>query len=488
MKYAKIARRNALRAMAGVGVALPLLQTFRGFGTAEAQPTNYPKRLIIYATVHTGWPEQFWPLLAGQSARPQTPPANEYVTGLDALDVTDFSFSPILKPLEKHKSRLLITEGIDGFDGNHQGYSNYFGGRPSNFENVGGGVTVDHVLAKDLNLASVTKFANLQFGVKANSIDSGMGARLSWYGPEMPAAPESNPAKAYERIFADFKPPNATAPAAGPDPVLARRQSVLDASAKQLMDLQTRLPFKEDRDKLEQHLDSIRMVEQLVGKGSGSGALQACGKPTIPAGLDEFSEADAPAIAQAQIENMVLAMSCDLTRIATYQFYDDMGSFGHPWLGITKQHHNDLGHAPSEDADSQQQILKIETWQSGQVASLLDRLASMPEGAGTMLDNTLVVFVQTATRGNYHGNTNSPLVLAGNLAGNVIRTGRYMRFKRTASQGSRPVGGGGEALSNLGFARTSSDLCLTLLKAFGSNATTFGDPARLTGGIHEILA
>jgi len=63
-----------------------------------------------------------------------------------------------------------------------------------------------------------------------------------------------------------------------------------------------------------------------------------------------------------------------------------------------------------------------------------------------------------------------------------------MRFKRTASQGSRPVGGGGEALSNLGFARTSSDLCLTLLKAFGSNATTFGDPARLTGGIHEILA
>lgn len=489
MKYAKIARRNALRALAGVGVALPLLQTFRGFGSAVAQPNNYPKRLIIYATVHTSWPEQFWPILPGQSAPAIAPPSmNEYVTGLSALDVTDFQFSTILKPLEAHRSRLLIAEGIDGWDGNHQGYSNYFGGRPSNLENIGGGVTVDHVLAKELNLSSVTKFANLQLGVLANSLDTGVGARLSWYGPEMPAPPECDPSKAFERIFANFTPPSGTASPAAPDPAIARRASVLDASAKQLQELQTRLPFQEDRDKLEQHLTSLRAVEMMVGQGAGTGALQGCGKPAVPPKLDEFSEADAPAIAQAQIENMVLAMSCDLTRIATYQFYDDMGGFRHPWLGITKGHHNDLGHAPSEDMDSQQQILKIQTWHSSQVAALLDRLGSIPEGAGTMLDNTLVVFASTATRGNNHTNTNSPIVLAGNLAGNLIRSGRYMRFQRAPSQGTRPVGGGGEATSQIGVARSTSDLCFTLMKAFGLNPTSFGDPARFNGGINEILA
>ncbi len=488
MKYAKIARRNALRAIAGSTLALPLLQTFRGFGSASAQAASYPKRVIIYATVHTAWPEQFWPVLAGQPARAKTPPDGAFVSGLDALDVTDFTFSESLKPLERHRSRLLITENVDGFDGNHQGYSNLFGGHPSNIENIGGGITVDHVLAKELDLANVTKFANLQVGVKANALEEGAGARLSWYGPQMPAPPECDPKKLYDTLFANFTPPASSGPAAAPDPAIDRRQSVLDASALQLQELQKRLPLPEDRAKLEQHLDSIRMVEQLVGRGTGSGALQGCGKPQAPGSLDPFSEADAPAIADAQIENLVLGMSCDLTRVATYQFYDDMGSYGHPWLGITKQHHNDLGHAPSEDMASQGDILKIAVYQAEQVAKLLDRLGSIPEGAGSMLDNTLVVFVNTATRGNVHSNMNLPLVLAGNMGGNTLRTGRYMRFKRAPSQGSRPVGAMGEAMSDLGVARTSSDLCLTLMKAFGLNPTTFGDPARFTGGINEILA
>ena len=117
---------------------------------------------------------------------------------------------------------------------------------------------------------------------------------------------------------------------------------------------------------------------------------------------------------------------------------------------------------------------------------MLDRLASIPEGTGSMLDNTLVVFMQTHTRGHTHSNMNLNLVLAGNLGGNLLKKGRYIRFPRAGSGDDRSVGG--EATTPLGLARTSSDLCFTIMQGFGLNPKGFGMPTRFTGGLPEIKA
>ena len=482
MKQARIARRNALRAIAGASLALPLLQTFRGFNDARAAVSAYPQRLIIYATMNSGWPEQFWPTLGGQTPIPERPAEGYYVSGLDALDTTDFSLSPILKPLEQHKNRMLILEGIDGFDGGHEGYGSILTGMLSPMEAGGkeGGPSFDQILAKGLDLANKTKFASLQFGVK-----SAGGVAFSAYDAGMPAAPEDDPARMYDRVFTGFTPSAAGAPTI--DPLVARRQSVLHASAKQLIELQARLPLQQDKDKLEAHLQSIREVEGLVGRGAGSGSLSACGKPPAVPKLDPIADMDLPAVAKAHMETMILSLACDLTRVATFQFYSEESPFPHthPWLGITEEHHNALGHGDPNDLSIQRKIKTIETWQSEQVAYLLDRLASIPEGAGTMLDNTLVVFMQTHTRGHAHSNMNLPIVVAGNVNG-ALRQGRYVRFKRQASGGDRPVGG--DASAPLGLARTTSDLWFTLLQTFGLNPTGFGLPERFTGGVPEIKA
>ena len=124
-----------------------------------------------------------------------------------------------------------------------------------------------------------------------------------------------------------------------------------------------------------------------------------------------------------QIDTMVAALACDQTRIATFMYENGNGQKVPRWLGIYEEHH-DLSHR--QDAASLDKLTAINTDIAEHYAYLLQKLDSIPEGDGTMLDNTFVVWANELGDGRYHRTENIPFVLAGG-AGGYFETGRFIR-------------------------------------------------------------
>ena len=125
-----------------------------------------------------------------------------------------------------------------------------------------------------------------------------------------------------------------------------------------------------------------------------------------------------------------MALACDLTRVGTIQWERSVGDVRFTWLGITRGHHA-ISHDPDTNTDSVELLTKINIWYAEQFAYLLDKLASIKEGTGTMLDNTLVFWCNELSRGNAHSHPDMPFVLAGR-AGGALKTGRFLQFPEEA--------------------------------------------------------
>ena len=134
-----------------------------------------------------------------------------------------------------------------------------------------------------------------------------------------------------------------------------------------------------------------------------------------------------------------MALACDLTRVATIQWERSVGDVRFSWLGATRGHHA-YSHDADSVADTVEMLTKINIWYSEQFAYLLGKLASIREGTGTMLDNTLVFWCNELSRGNSHSHPDMPFVLAGR-AGGALRTGRFLSYpedrQRSAQQPAR---------------------------------------------------
>jgi hypothetical protein len=250
---------------------------------------------------------------------------------------------------------------------------------------------------------------------------------------------------------------------------------VLDAAIAQMTSLRTRLGSL-DRAKLDNHLDSMRAIEmQLENASTATPAARSCGTPMPPAASTQ-DDARMPAIAKAQIDQVAMAVACDLSRVMTLQIGQEGCNLTHPFLGITQPHHTVIGHGDDKDLANLDRMVKIGTWHASQVAYLLDQLAMIKEGEATALDNTLVLWVNGLSKGNSHCNGNIPTVLAGNV-GKQLRSGRYVRFARDPKKSNYPF--------NVG--KTFGDLCVTVARAMGLSLTTFGDPRYMNGGMAAEL-
>jgi hypothetical protein len=159
----------------------------------------------------------------------------------------------------------------------------------------------------------------------------------------------------------------------------------------------------------------------------------------------------------------VMALACDLTRVGSIMWTNSVGNITYPWLGINDRHH-DLSHEPDSNADAQEKLVRINTWYAEQLAYLLSRLSAVPEGDGTLLDNTLVVWGNELGRGNSHTRDDIPFLLAGK-AGGSVRTGQYLKFDK----------------------RPHNDLLTSMCRAVGLDNQSFGDARFNTGPIMEIF-
>lgn len=439
-----LARRTVLRAAGGLALALPLLSTRR----AEAQSGQvYPTRFICLCQPNGTLPSKWWP----------TPGMSE----------SDFTLNTIHAPLERHKESLLILRGIDlevsikeGLGEPHQKgmgamltgtallEGDFVGGDGSR-AGWASGKSIDQHLAQ--RIGANTKIGSLLLGVRCDR--SEVRQRLSYLGSGAPVPPENDPRKVFDTLFSDM------VETVSPElqAIRRRRASVLDGVGEQL-ELASRRAGVEDRRKLEAHLTQLRDLERRLTANVMTGV--GCGKPAQPDGVDLTADLSIPTISRQQIDLLVTAMACDLTRVGVMQYSCALNTVTMPWLGS----HNE-GHYLSHLGDSDERKPQLETrdqWVAGELAYLMDRLASVPEGEGTMLDHTVIFWCNELAVGNTHSQVDMPYVLAGRGGG--LRPGRYLQFPR----------------------RSHNDVLVSLLNLMGVEETTWGNPNYCAGPLSGL--
>ncbi len=410
-------RRVWLRTLAGASLALPLSAVRPG----RAGGAAYPQRLLVFFTPNGTVGSEWFPEVEGP----------------------DFELSTVLAPLAPQRQDLVVLGGIDAESSYHgpgdQSHWNGMGHLLTGTELVelgpswywAGGISLDQAIAAAVGPA--TKLSSLELSVSWSPAT--VASRLSYRGAALPMPPEHDPAQAFQRVFADL-----------PPELLARRRSVLDGTGAQLSQLRARVdPI--DRHKIEQHLGAVRELERSLWFGPSCST-------DAPAAV---SAEDFPLAGKAQMDLVVRAFACDVTRVATLMWSQAVGMTVMPWLGVAEPHHT-LSHELPENAAAQADLVKIGQWYASQLGYLIEALRAVPEGDGTLLDNTLVLWCSEVADGPSHSRRDLPLVLAGR-AGGKLTTGRYVRFDHT------------------GEARPHNDLLSYVAQTFGLELATFGNPA-----------
>lgn len=455
IKKRRFTRRSFIRGAGGLAVGLPFLSTglpgSEAFGQDMA-PGAHPKRVVFMfhpnGVIADGW----FPTL-GSSGKE-----------------TDFSLNAVHKSLEPFKSKLVMMQNVDmqvggvGPGGMHQqGMGGLLTNRPLNSGTFRGnagllagyasGISIDQYIAN--RVAGDTPYKSLELGIRG---DHHAGAevmtRLSYLGSDQPLPPQNDPVEVFKALFSDQMTQPGTL-----DTLNVRRQSVLDSVKDQFSSLSTRVGY-EDRIRLENHQFLMRDLERRI-QAEGGGQ---CGVPDAPLDLDPDSKENMEAVTRNQLDLLAVALSCDITRVASFQFSNAWNKLLFPWIGSNVEGHT-LSHAGPSNQTYNEQWIKRTEWYAEQLSYFLARLDSIPEGDGTLLDNTVIVWTSEVSRGNTHSWRDMPIMLAGS-AGNTWETGRYLTY--TSPQ---PM----------------ANLYVSLLNVFGIEEQTFGDDRFCTGTLSGLV-
>lgn len=447
----KLSRRHVLRGAGGILVGLPALEAL-GPRAAHAQPAAPPKRFIGVYHPNGVFTPQWFPTAGANDA--------------------DFTLGPIHRPLERFKSKLLMTGGLDmsvaltGPGEQHQrGVGAFLTGAKLDTGNFVGndgsrsgyakGVSIDQTIAGLIGQG--TRVGSLQLGV--HTLLANVAGVVSYGGANMPLLPQNDPRLTFRTLFMDTGMPPSEL-----DKVRARRKSVLDAVQDQLAALKKNVSTS-DKARLDQHLTLVRELERRVtALPTGT-----CTNPGDPGAVDYTAEMEMPRVSQLQIDLMLLAFRCDLTRVATLMYSDAMNHYAMPFVCdgatppkcVTSDVHN-LTHYSDSDPTRQQVALR-DTWIAEQVARILAGLEGIAESDGSnALDHSLLFWGSDVSRGNVHAHDDMPFVLAGGGAG--FRMGRYVRWQ----------------------SQYHNDLLVSIVNGFGGNVTTYGDPAFCRGPLGNL--
>ncbi len=397
-------RRGLLKAM---GLA-PALAPFVNVLDARAQ-TALPRRLVLWFTPHGS----IYPKWRTSG------PADNPVMG------------PILTPLAKHMKDLMILENVrispDPIGGNHtKGLPLLWTAR--GIVSEGGwnmAPSVDQLIVDAI--APKTPYKSLEFGVRSGGANA--GRRMIYRGPAKPLEPEQDPQKAFTRLFANFNP---GADQAKIKALIADRSSVLDVVNKDLGIFRKKLAASEQF-KLDAHMQAIRDVEVRINSATGT-----CSPPSLGAKADAQSGPATPMVWDQQMDVLAASLGCGLTNIASMQYRlgENDSSPYYTWLpGATIDHHT-MTHEPSTNKAAWDHCEKIYTWYAEKFARFLDKLKAMPEGNGSVLDHTLVVWGSEVGNGSTHSSEKIPFVVAGGKA-NGVNSGRALRFGEISTEAAQ---------------------------------------------------
>lgn len=440
-------RRSVLRGAAGVAVALPALQLF---APRSARAAQVPRRFVVfYSPNGTNNPDQFTPTGTGPA----------------------FKLGKELAPLEPFREHLLPLSGIDmrsAFaDGGDlhavgmahmltarravrvEGYAKPGGG--AFYVSFAGGISIDQEIARHVGKA--TRFPSLEFGVQTTkNLGSHPFTRMIYRGAKDPVPPMDDPKAMFARLFSQVGGDNQTA--LNLTAITAQRKSVLDFVKEDHKRLSARLGG-EDRRRVDQHLTTIREVEGRLFSSEGTRVV-GCQRPDVGTLAEDHNASEAfPRVGKQQMDLLRLALTCDLTRVASLQWSWARSTLSLPWSGASGNHH-DMSH--SNGASEKARLATINAWYAEQLAYLVRSMAETQEATGSLLDNTVILYTSECALGPNHSFRNVRAVLVGRCGGH-FNTGRHVRF-------------GGEPHNRL---------MVSLLQAMGVESNQFGDPTLATG-------
>jgi hypothetical protein len=365
----------------------------------------------------------------------------------------------ILEPLERVQKDVLVLSGLtldkarahgDGPGDHARAMSAFLTGkqpRKTHGADIRAGISVDQLAAQTIGKAA--RFPSLELGcdrgLNSGNCDSGYScaysANISWSGESTPMAKEINPRLVFERLFAgDIKEQTVAA--------RARREryrlSVLDFVMEDAGRLKGRLGANDQR-KLDEYLTAVRQLELRIARNDPAQApIGGFAKPAgIPTDYGEHL--------RVMADLLVLAFQADLTRIGTLVFANDGSNRSYRFINVPEGHH-DLSHHGGIK-DKQAKLRQINRFHVAQLAHFLEKLKSVKEGAGTLLDNCMIVYGSGISDGNAHNHDNLPILLAGK-AGGAFKTGRHIRYPKET-----PL----------------TNLYVSMLDRIGSSVKSFGD-------------
>lgn len=433
-----ISRRTVLRGV-GTALALPLLDSMipplTALGRTAAKPT--PRLGVVY-------------LPNGVNMSGWTP----------TTEGSDFELTPILKPLEPFRNRMLVLSGLDNdrvHGGDHTGAATKFLTASPPKQKVGeveAGVSMDQILAQQVGRQTPLPSLEMSLeGYESAGTCSGNGyscvyvSTIAYRDATTPLPMERNPRAVFERLFGDSETTDSEAQRAR-----ARRdRSILDSVTEKVSSL-TRELGATDRTKLSQYLEAVRDVERRIQivEAREPGDLPVTGQPVgVPATFQEH--------VRMMFDLQLLAYQGDVTRVATLMFGREFSGRAYPEIGMSEAHHPTSHH--QNDPNNLAKLLKLNVYQMTQFAYFLEKLANTPDGDGSLLDHVQLIYGAGMADGNSHQHTDLPIVLAGGAAG--LRTGRHVRSLHT------PM----------------ANLLVTLLDRLGARVDQLGDS---TGTVNDL--
>lgn len=400
----RISRRSFLGGLGAAALAAPFLPAWIG----RADTVAAPKRFVIFWTPN-GLYEPEWTPRSGFALGRILEPCAAFRDRLLVLKNLDWQsyFADPASPANDHPPPL--SHGLCATD-----VVDYEAGRAGVGDAWGGGPSIDQLIAQ--RVGGETPFESL-----VTTVESGARrTRLSYRAAREHVPPIADPVAVFDRLFA-----GADLDDTAIERLRAERRSVLDVVSTDLAALSARIG-RDDAYKIEAHLTHVRALEERIAREAD---LRTCVAP-------DLSTVESPHTfvrhGRQHMDLVATALACDLTRVAFLEW--DGAQTTHSWAGVSSSHHTYAHYNAgiSTEANSEN-LIRIGEWYGEQFAYLLERLDAIPEGDGTVLDNTVVLWTSEHKAGansGAHNRRDVPFLIAGG-AGH-FRTGQVVDCRGAA--------------------------------------------------------
>lgn len=396
LEQKRFSRRTLLRGT-GAAIALPMLEAMQAVGAAATGKPAVRRIAVVYV--------------------PNGVIMNEWLPGVTGRD---FPLPRILKPLAAFRNDLTLISGLANDPaskvrggGHAKASGSFLSGTPPKYTagaDVHAGVTFDQIAARQW--ATATRVPSLQLGCEdarmVGNCDTGSSCAytnsLSWKDADTPLQVEVNPRSVFERLFGTLDP--SLSPEARARRTLYRR-SILDITREQTRQLESTLGVTDKR-RMDQYLTAIREVEQRISAAEKDSLIPTVEKPAgIPFAYSDY--------VKLMFDLQVVAFQSDITRVSTMMLGREGSVRTYPEIGVPDPHHPLTHHRGHPDFI--EKVTRINCHHVELFAYFLQRLKGTPDGEGTLLDHSAILYGSAISEGNNHSYTNLPLLLAGGTEG-----------------------------------------------------------------------